>query len=68
MTPPWGAKLLSWERNRTHGNEVWHEDYVLFPDEARKPDRRDSMWHWRRVVYPGHYPPGAVAHEKSLIV
>ena len=68
LDPPWGAPLLSWSRNRTHGKEFWREDYTLLPDEARKPDRRDSMWHWRRIVYPGHYAPGVMPHEKSLIV
>lgn len=68
LTPPWGAPLLSWERNRTHGDKFWREEYTLFPHEARSPDRRDSMWHWRRIVYPGHYASGVMPHEKSLIV
>ena len=60
--------MLSWVRNKTHGDDYWGEEYVLFPHEARLDDRRDSMWHWRRIVYPGHYALGVMPHEKSLIV
>ena len=68
LTPSWGAPLLSWERNKVHGEKVWRDHLVLFPHEARRPDASDSLWHWRRIVYPGHYEPGAVADERSLAV
>ena len=26
------------------------------------------MWHWRRIVYPGHFAGGIVPHERTLVV
>ncbi|MDP6402778.1 MAG: FAD-dependent oxidoreductase [SAR202 cluster bacterium] len=68
LNPPWGAKLLSWERNRTHGDRYWRERYVLFPEESRQEDRRDSFWHWRRIAYRGHYLPEAMPNEVTLVI
>ena len=68
LCPSWGAPLLSWERNKTHGDDVWHDDLVLFPHESRLETPTDGLWHWRRIAYPGHYAPGVMPHEKSLVV
>ena len=68
LRPPWGARLLSWERNKVYRDEYQHDRMVLFPGESLQEYPNDSMWHWRRIVYPGHYADGAVPHERTLVV
>ena len=68
LRPPWGGRLLSWERNKVYRDEYQHDRMVLFPSESLQEYPNDSMWHWRRIVYPGHYASGVVPHERSLVV
>jgi hypothetical protein len=68
LTPSWQGRLLRWSRGRGEGDRVWRDTYVLFPEESKLDDRRDSLWHWRRVAYKGHYAPGVMGDERTLVV
>ena len=68
LTPSWEGRLLRWSRGRAEGDRKWQDTYVLFPEESVMEDRRDSLWHWRRIAYKGYYAPGVLEHEKTLVV
>ena len=75
--PPWGGPLFQWGRPvltrssfieadvQEAGTLRW-EDRVLFADETSELQR--AWFPWRRIVCPGHYSPGAVPHEVSLVI
>jgi hypothetical protein len=75
--PPWGGPLFRWERPvvsrssfvagpQPAAGTLRIEHRVLFPHETRNP--REAWFPWRRIVYPGHYPPGLMPREVTLVI
>jgi hypothetical protein len=75
--PEWPFPLFTWDRALTskssfdssagHGTGAFSvEKRVLFPHEADSPQR--AWFPWRRLVYPGHYPPGVMPYEIVSVI
>jgi hypothetical protein len=60
---PWPTRMFDW----THPHPVTLEPRprVLFPEEETVPGQ--SLWRYRRIVHSGHYLPGAMPHEVTLV-
>lgn len=66
--PQWPFPLFNWDRPvGTSGLGEWtYKNRVLFPHETDDP--RKAWFPWRRIIYPGHYPPGFVPHDVVVVI
>ena len=78
LTPEWGMPLFSWDRPVLSASSFIDpkrqdqfidrtiERRVLFAHETDTPGL--AWFHWRRIIYPGHYPPGIAPPEVTLVI
>ena len=77
LTPEWGMPLFNWDRPVLSASSFIDpkgqdkfvgrttERRVLF---AHETDASQLAWfHWRRIIYPGHYPPSIAPPEVTLV-
>lgn len=60
----WPGKQLSWTDWHPETLELRHRP--IFDGPTDRP-RSDDLWHFRRILYRGHYPPGQFPSDISLV-
>ncbi len=66
VDPPWPGPMFSWV-GPCAGDPRKSNMGHLFPEEAEKAGGGWCRWTFRRIVHAGHYPPGAMPHEVTLV-
>ena len=79
LTPEWGMPLFSWDRPVLSASSSFvdprkHiqisdrtiERRTLFPHETDTPQL--AWFHWRRIIYSGHYPTSIAPPEVTLVI
>ncbi len=79
LTPEWGMPLFSWDRPVLHASSFVDpekqsgftdrtiERRVLFAHETEAEDQV-AWFHWRRIIYPRHYPASIAPPEVALVI
>jgi len=64
--PPWPGKLLSWSYPNYKDLAKPHRDW-LFTAEKERAGYGWSRFEARRILHAGHYPPGVMPHEVTVV-
>lgn len=66
VDPPWGDKLMTWNRPMILNNVRTTEPRYLLQEEADDP--RKGLMNFRRIVHKKYYPEGMVPNEVTMVI